>query len=521
MKKALQESEEKYRSLVNNINIGVFRISTDGIFLNINNALAKMYGFDSVEQFMQEPIISKYIEPNDQLLTTLHEQGEVKNFELETIHKNGSTFHISISGILKHDNDNKPIFIDGVVEDITERKQMEIALDKERASLALRVEERTVDLRQANEELARASRLNDEFLANMSHEFRTPLNAVIVFSELLLDEIYGELNIKQRESIEHIEQAGKHLLSLITDILDLSKIKAGQMKLHIEQVKIDSICQESLQLVKPAAAKKQIKLQTAYDGFVTIVQADKRGLKQILVNLLTNAVKFTPQGGQIKLEIIGDESNGIVKFNVIDTGIGISEAEIEYLFQPFVQLDGGLSRQQEGTGLGLSLVYKLTELHGGGVQVESEVGKGSCFSITLPWQKINNIVANLSDIPNTNKLILVAEDNESNIIGIQTSLQAKGYQVVIAHNGIEAIKLTREKRPNLIIMDIQMPEMDGIEAIKHIQADSNLADIPIIALTTLAMPRDRERCLEAGANEYFSKPVNIKKLLIAIKTQLV
>jgi signal transduction histidine kinase len=274
-------------------------------------------------------------------------------------------------------------------QEIIKRKQAEAALIEERSSLAQQVEKRTYDLYQANQELAHASRLKDEFLANMSHEFRTPLNAIIVFSELLFDDIQGPLNKTQLESVKHIQKAGNHLLSLINDILDLSRIAAGKMKLNIAPVQVNTLCKDSLQLIRPMALKKQIKLLKVEDGYVTTILADERGLQQILINLLTNAVKFTPEGGQIQLEIIGNKTDGIAQFSVIDTGIGIPENEIEQLFQPFVQLDGGLSRQQEGTGLGLALVYKLTKLHGGSVNVESEIGKGSCFKVLLPWQGDN------------------------------------------------------------------------------------------------------------------------------------
>ncbi len=195
------------------------------------------------------------------------------------------------------------------------------------------------------------------------------------------------LTKEQSKAIGYIENSGNHLLSLITDILFLSRIEAGQIQLKIIPLEIDTLYQNSLQFVRATAQQKQIKLFKATDGNVTSLQADESGLTQILRHLLTNAIKFTPKGGQVRLEITGDELDGVVQISVIDTGIGIAEDKIESLFQPFVQLDTRLARQYEGIGLGLSLVYRLTKLHGGSVKIESEVGKGSKFTVSLPWQE--------------------------------------------------------------------------------------------------------------------------------------
>jgi PAS domain S-box-containing protein len=261
-------------------------------------------------------------------------------------------------------------------------------IQQERASLAQRVAERTADLSAANAELSRTSRIKDEFLANMSHELRTPLNAILGMSEALQEQVYGPLNEKQLKSLRSIEESGYHLLSLINDILDVSKIEAGKLKLEVGPVSVESVCQASLGLIKQDAHKKQLKISSSFDNAVTIIQADKRRLKQILVNLLSNAVKFTPEGGAIGLEVVGDAEGEAVHFTVWDTGIGILEEDMGRLFQPFVQLDSSLSRRYAGTGLGLSLVYRLADMHGGSVSLESEVGKGSRFTVSLPWQKV-------------------------------------------------------------------------------------------------------------------------------------
>jgi len=441
-------------------------------------------------------------------------------------------------------------------KEIVERKQVEAILAQERTLLAQRVEERTSELSVANAELARSARLKDEFLASMSHELRTPLNAILGMSEALLEQVYGELNEKQVKSLRSVEESGRHLLALINDILDLSKIGAGKMELDLGPVPVESACQSSLRIIKESAQKKQLKVSCSFDGAVTLIRADGRRLKQILVNLLNNSVKFTPEGGMIGLEVRGDAEHQMVRLTVWDTGIGISPQDLGRLFQPFVQLDGSLSRQYAGTGLGLALVYRMVEMHGGSVAVESEVGKGSRFTVSLPWRedegKANeqpgqemgrepnqgtgkqrdlrlaprDPIASLGTTRNRARqagggpvTILLAEDSETNINTVSEYLTIKGYQVVVARNGAEAIERARETRPAVIVMDIQMPGMDGLEATRRVRADADLKKIPIIAMTALTMPGDRERCLEAGANEYVGKPISLKDLVRMIEEQ--
>jgi len=393
-------------------------------------------------------------------------------------------------------------------------------------------------LRAANVELARAVRLKDEFLANMSHELRTPLNAILGLSESLQEYVYGPLNDKQRMTLHTIEESGRHLLSLINDILDLSKIGADKLELQVSWTSIEPVCQASLAFIKQSAHKKKIGLSYTFDNAVTMIQADERRLKQILVNLLGNAVKFTPEGGKVGLEVVGDVERQMLDLTVWDTGIGIRQEDMARLFQPFVQVDASLSRQYSGTGLGLALVQRLTEMHGGSVKVESEIGKGSRFTVSLPWREPHEGARRESDaatqtenvsappdsvvsmLPHHPVKVLVVEDNEEGLYTLMEYLPTHGYRVIEARNGMEAIEQARTKQPAVIVMDIQMPGMDGLEAIRRIRADADLRTIPIIAPTALAMPGDREWCLEAGANEYVSKPVSMKALVKIIETQL-
>ncbi len=375
----------------------------------------------------------------------------------------------------------------------------------------------------ANAEMERALRLKDEFLANMSHELRTPLNAILGISESLEEQVIGPLNDKQQHYIRTVSESGRHLLALINDILDISKIGAGRMELSLHEVPVETLVQSSLRLVKEQMQKKKLNFSSNLDCQIQTVLADERRLKQVLVNLLSNAVKFTPENGQIGLDISGDRENSQVTFTVWDTGIGIDLEDLPRLFQPFVQLDAGLDREYAGTGLGLALVAEIVRLHGGRVGVQSQRGEGSRFFVILPWdQKMDSAARPASaDVPTQSlapilrakrRRILLVEDTESVILFIGDYLQALGYQVTVARNGLAGVAEATKQPPDLILMDIQMPGMDGFEATRVIRSNPALQDIPIIAMTAMAMPGDRERCLEAGMQDYLSKPISLKAL---------
>jgi PAS domain S-box-containing protein len=412
--------------------------------------------------------------------------------------------------------------------DITERKQMEIALEVERNQLVQRVEERTADLSRANSNLARALRVKDEFLANMSHELRTPLNAILGLSESLGEQIAGPLNEKQQKYISTISESGHHLLSLINDILDLAKIDAGQITLDINKVDIHSVCQASLRMIKQLAQKKNQDVSLEIDHSLGLMWADERRLKQMIVNLLGNAVKFTPENGKLGLEVHGDQEANQIAITVWDNGIGIKQEDLSRLFQPFVQLDSGLAREATGTGLGLALVAQMARLHGGSVNAVSETGKGSRFTIILPWEpalaidtasrmKITGKFRAIQVDEKNKPTILLVEDTKEVVMMLKDYLELAGYRVFTAQDGVDGLVQARHVKPDLILMDIQMPGMDGFETTHKLRSDPNFRYTPIIALTALAMPHDRERCLEAGMDEYISKPVNLKALIKVIQ----
>ncbi len=393
-------------------------------------------------------------------------------------------------------------------------------------------------LERTNAELRHATHLKDEFLANMSHELRTPLNAILGMAEALQEQIFGEVNQKQLSALKTIERTGIHLLALINDILDLAKVESGQIELNCAPTAVMALCQSSLDLIKPQALKKQIQLELQLPNCLPDLYVDERRIRQVLVNLLNNAVKFTPNRGCVTLKVSSpiDQQTEAgegqwLRFAVLDTGIGIAPENIERLFQPFVQIDSALNRQYEGTGLGLALVKQIVELHSGQVALTSQVGVGSCFTIDLPVGGTCSSLINLQppSLPQPepaqsdqviSPLILLVEDNEDNIITVATYLEVTGNRLLVARNGEEALALVEAENPDLILMDIQMPGIDGLEAIQRIRQLPNRTEIPIIALTALAMEGDRERCLAAGANDYLCKPVKLKQLVATIQQLL-
>ncbi len=521
---ALAQSEHAHRALFENVPIGLYRTSANGAMLDANPALAKMFGTKDRVFLLEKPARELYANPVDEeaFRYAMQADNPPSCFEVEYRRLDGTTFWAEDYVHPIRDETGKILFYEGSLVDITERKKMETLTRKYASDLKQQVEARTA-------ELVHANRIKDEFLANMSHELRTPLSGILGFSEILLTGMYGGLNEKQNRYTENIHASGTHLLGLINDILDISKIEAGKFTLNPENLPLDVVCEASLVFVKQLAQKKSIDLQYSFSGSMPMIFADPKRLKQVLVNLLNNAVKFTPEHGTVKLEVRQDDAAGQMWFSVTDNGIGIAPESLEKIFQPFEQLDSSLSRQYQGTGLGLSLVKKLVELHGGKIEVESELGRGSRFHFNIPIQKMAGPVAKKAtarlvsyDTKPTGrgKRILVVDDNQVNLMVQSEYLISKGYQVIEAENGVEALDLAQKQKPHLILMDIQMPGMDGFEAIRRLRALPEFAAIPIIALTALAMPGDRERCLEAGATEYHTKPFSLKGLLATIDRML-
>jgi len=428
MEKNLEESRDKFQRLVDNMGEKFVVFShngVEGILSYVSDGACPIFGLIK-EDILGQPwgdVVNWLPEeiPNAEkrLLSMLQGEQDFYQSEMRFIHPDGSLRTIQVSEHPVRNETGELLAIEGIVEDISDRKEAE-------AKLQL-----------ANEELMRATRLKDEFLANMSHELRTPLNAILGMNEGLQEGIFGSINERQLKALQTIESSSTHLLALINDILDVAKIESGQVTLELTATDIDSLCKSSLAFIKQQALTKQIQLIPKIPKNLPEIMLDERRIRQVLINLLNNAAKFTPEGGTITLEVsevrLERSTTNLTPLNylkiaVIDTGIGISAENIQKLFQPFIQIDSALNRQYTGTGLGLALVRRLVELHGGTVELTSELGVGSCFAIALPLNiskpaieaqtenllRQSQIGQSQTERP-ISPLILLAEDNKANI----------------------------------------------------------------------------------------------------------
>jgi PAS domain S-box-containing protein len=444
-------------------------------------------------------------------------EGKVTNYELTARARDGSLTVVSYNASTFHDRDRNLQGVIAAARDVTELKRFEQTMV------------------QKNVELEDASRMKSEFLANMSHELRTPLVAIIGFSEVLRDGLLGELTPQQRGFVGDIFSSGQHLLSLINDILDLSKVEAGKMTLDVEPIQVTSMLENSMSIVKEKAAARHIRLELRAAGDIGVINADARKVKQILYNLLSNAVKFTNEGGLVTLRIarvaredVGHlpgpwkgwslplEDNGFegfLRISVTDSGIGITSEGLERLFKPFSQIDAGLSRKFEGTGLGLAVVKVLAELHGGAVAVESAVGEGSCFTVWLP---LRSTEAELLSIPQpapvppakaamASGTALVVEDDLKSAEIIRVQLEAEGFKVLHADCAETALTLALQHPVSLITLDILLPDMDGWDLLSRLKHIPELRSVPVVILSIVA---DVNRGFALGAAAVMQKPIS-------------
>lgn len=412
------------------------------------------------------------------------------------------------------------------------------------------LENTKLELEEKTKQLQLSSKYKSEFLANMSHELRTPLNSLLILAQILLENKEKNLTEKQKEYASTIYVAGKDLLNLINDILDLTKIEAGKLDIHEMEMNMEEFEQYFKKQFEPLAEKKGIHFEVEIgEGLPESLYTDEQKVYQILKNLLSNALKFTEKGS-VKLQVQkhnGNWGETYVKFEVSDTGIGISKQNQQLIFEAFQQADGTTSRKYGGTGLGLSISRELAALLNGYIDVTSEEGEGSVFCFYLP---LSNLLKNqensreevavtveemnpqlimdttllaepVQDRYLTGKRVLVVDDDMRNVFSLTTALEAVGMKVAFAENGRDGIQYLRENEEvDIVLMDIMMPEMDGYEAMRLIREDHRFINLPIVALTAKAMSHDRKKCIDSGASDYITKPVNLEQLYSLLKVWL-
>jgi PAS domain S-box-containing protein len=505
-------SEELFQNALEFAPFGMCLTSLDGVFLRVNPTLSRMLGRQEEELLaMSWPSLTH---PDDLAVSQSAERdlvdGKVPSVEFEKryVHRDGNIIWVRVRDFLAKNSQGVSTGFVTHIEDITERRRA------------------AEELRRAKEAAEGASLAKSEFLANMSHEIRTPMNGILGTTELALA---SELDAQQREWLGMAHDCAESLMAILNDILDLSKIESGRLELETEPLHIRREIQRAVNIVLPIASRKGLAVEAMVEPDVPeCVLGDSVRLRQVLVNLLGNAVKFT-RSGLVKVRA-RSESRGdalCLYFSVTDTGIGIPAAEQAAIFEPFRQADNSIVRSYGGTGLGLSICNRLVGLMGGQIGVESEYGAGSTFWFTVRMEHAQAADADELDsgpdertAPAGRPLrILLAEDNGVNRMVVERLLAKHGHSVHAVENGRDAVAAAAGETYDVILMDVQMPVMDGLEAtaaIRHMQS-STASRVPIIALTAHAMQGDRERFLASGMDAHVSKPIRIQELLNSIE----
>ena len=502
----------------------------DGCVIEMNQEVERAYGW-SREELLGMPI--RTLVPEDrhdqalELLALCKAGEDVRNIEGVRQTKTGEEVPVLLTLSLLRDDSDYPIGISSIAKDISVQKAAERELLVYRDHLEETVARRTAELEVANAKLGDAKRSADSantaksaFLANMSHELRTPMNAIIGYSEMLMEEA-EEMELDGfSQDLKRIHGAGTHLLALINDVLDLSKVEAGKMELFLESFDLSQLIDDVASTVDSLVQKKNNHLEVERSGELGIVKADLTKLRQILFNLISNAAKFT-EDGRITLWVA--RSNGAdgdwVTFEVSDTGIGIPDDKIESIFEEFAQADASTTRDYGGTGLGLAITKRFCEMMGGTITAESSPGRGSTFTIRLPAEVLEAIETDPAtpepaavDLLPEDSSILVIDDDPTSCDLIRRSLERDGHRVVVANSGDEGLRLARELDPMLITLDVLMPGKDGWTVLREMKADPQLRDIPVVMIS---MADGGDMGFALGATDYLAKPVD-RELLRAL-----
>ena len=550
---ALRQNSARLASIFNAVNSGLVMVDSSGQVVERNAAAARMLAAAADGQQLWRGVREdgSAIGPDSHPVQLALITGEpVRDVVMGLPQPDGALTWISVNAEPIHDEQQRVALVVACLADITSYKRSETALRELNDTLEERVAERTRELDQAKKLAEVASQTKGQFLANMSHEIRTPMNGVIGMAYLALK---TELDPRQRDYLEKIRFAGEHLLGIIDDILDISKIEAGKLEIEHADFALDHVIQTLTTVVAPKAASRELELVFDIEADLPpVLRGDPLRLGQVLINYTNNAIKFSEKG-QIDIRVrrvVGDANSCVLRFEVADRGIGLTEAEMSRLFQSFEQADPSTTREYGGTGLGLAICKQLAQLMGGEVGVQSQPGLGSTFWFTARLGIAHAVPppaphagphsaphtaphsAQFTDVPALihqvsdaaaellasarsgamldalrEARILLVEDNAFNQQIALEMLEDVGCSVCLAANGLEALELLRQAAFDCVLMDVQMPLMDGLEATRRIRADAGLAHLHVLAMTATATTEDRERCLQAGMNDFISKPI--------------
>ena len=524
---ALWESERKYRQLVELAQEGIWGIDADGNTTFVNPSMAEMLGYNPEE--MQGKHLSSFMDEQDAEAARKYlkrrREGIEEQHDFELLHRNGSRVYTLLDAAPLTDGDGNDIGAIAGVVDITGRRKVEEEARRLNEDLEERVHLRTAEIEKINEALKQAKKKADSanqakstFLANMSHEIRTPMNAILGFTEILDRRL---TNNKDRQYLLYIQSASKSLLTLINDILDLAKIEAGKISIHYDAFDVRKTFREMEDIFSHKVSQNDIDFITEIDPELPpLVILDEVRLRQVLLNLLGNAIKFTDEG-HIKLSvrcICADDDVDLMDlyFAVEDTGIGISKCQQERVFEAFEQDTGFSASKRGGTGLGLAITKRLVELMNGKIWVESEVGKGSTFHVLLHNVAFDGVEPESAEteapfdpslIRFEPAVILVADDVEMNRMLVKDYLEEYPFEILEAEDGEEMVRIATNCRPNLMLIDLKMPVLDGYEAAQQIKADNRTKGIPTVALTASVL-QDRMSKTKKLFDGYITKPVS-------------
>ena len=536
---SLQRSEERYRRLIETTNEWVWEIDADAVITYASQKVNQQLGYEP-EELVGVAVFD--LMPPDEVEQVRRVFGDIVSrgepmvaLEITLLHRNGARVIVESTCLPSFDSNGRMIGYQGCNRDITERKIAERELKNYSAAL----EDANRTLHELYSAAEAATRAKSEFLANMSHEIRTPMTAILGYAELLLEKMEQPEDV---DAVLTIKRNGDYLLQLINDILDLTKIEAGKMEIEARDCSPAAIVADVISMMQIRAEARNLAMNVEVSGPIPeTIRSDPLRLRQILVNLLGNAVKFTELGSvrlAVWMEAAADGSRQL-RFDVTDTGVGMTESQVGSLFQPFTQCDASTSRKFGGTGLGLAISKRLAEMLGGDIEVKSTPGVGSTFSATIAVGPLDG-VRMIDELDRTVRLpletpekktaptkldcrLLLVEDGPDNQRLLSFVLKRAGAEVVLAENGqvalTAALNARRDGKPfDLVLMDMQMPVLDGYEATRRLRAEG--FDRPIIALTAHAMSGDREKCIEAGCDDYVSKPIDRAAMLETLSRNL-